>query len=379
MRNILRLPPLLISLLATGVLLLAIRMVGVPVPEVVENRRLAELPSAVGLLRNFGTWRSGVDAWLADRFPARQHLIGALNYLRYKLGYSGTSRVIVGRDGWLFYDDGSHLSQVRPGNLSNADVDAWVRELKARSELLRASGIPYLVLAAPVKESLYRERVPAYLTASGTTTVEMLAAGVAAAGLDNYVDLHAPLRRAKTAGVPVYSPHDTHWSGEGAYAAYVELMRALAARDVEARVLPRSAFHAPAPGSMPVPQDLAFMLGVSSFIRPDYPQLIADAAPSRITWLGTGRDWTADRVIDTGASGPVLMLTGDSFTNAWLPLLERSFSRIVFSHHQSGFFRQDLIARFRPDAVVLEVIESGMRHAMPPLAVPADASPQARS
>ena len=379
MRKILRLPRLLTGVLATGMLLLAIRTVGVPAPEVVENRRLAELPPAAGLLRNFSAWRSGVDAWLADRFPARQHLIGALNYLRYKLGYSGISRVIVGRDDWLFYDDGSHLSQVRPASISNADVDAWVHELKARSELLRASGIPYLVLAAPVKESLYRERVPGYLTAPGTTTVEILAAGVSAAGLDNFVDLHAPLRRAKAAGVPIYSPHDTHWTGEGAYAGYVELMRALAARGVPVRVLPRSAFHAPAPGSMPVPQDLAFMLGVSSFIRPEYPLLVADAAPPRITWLGLGRDWTADRVIDTGASGPVLLLTGDSFTNAWLPLLERSFSRIVFSHHQNGFFRPDLIARFRPSAVVLEVIESGMRHAMPPLAMPADAAPQARS
>jgi alginate O-acetyltransferase complex protein AlgJ len=95
---------------------------------------------------------------------------------------------------------------------------------------------------------------------------------------------------------------------------------------------------------------------------------------SKVEFLTDTHDWTGDRVIDTGSAGPVLMLTGDSFSNPWLPLLEASFSRIVVSHHQNGFFRPDLIQRFHPDAVLLEVIESGFRHAMPPRvpAVPPD-------
>lgn len=370
---------LLASLLLLGAVLLAIRATGIPAPELVENRRLAELPPVRELLRNFGTWRAGVDAWITDQFPARRYLIGGLNFLRYKLGYSGTSRVVVGRQGWLFYDDGTHLGQVRPSTLSEGDVNAWVDELKARSELLRAAGIPYVVLAAPVKESLYRELVPGYLAAPGRTDAESLAAAADAAGLNSYLDLHAPLRAAKAAGVPIYSAYDTHWTGEGAYVGYAELVQRLATRGLPVQAQPRSTFHPPVPGGALVPQDMAFMLGIASFVRQDYPMLVGDAPAARIHWLGSARDWTADRVIDTGAQGPVLLLTGDSFSNAWLPLLERSFSRIVFSHHQNGFFRPDLIERFRPNAVVLEVIESGLRHAMPPRAAAASIALQARN
>jgi hypothetical protein len=37
------------------------------------------------------------------------------------------------------------------------------------------------------------------------------------------------------------------------------------------------------------------------------------------------------------------------------------FSRIILAHNQDGFWRPDLIARFKPDIVILEVLESGLR------------------
>lgn len=358
---------LLAALAATGALLMVFGWSGLPAPELVENRRLASWPEAGQLRRDFAGWRTGVDAWVTDNFPARRYLIGGLNYLRWRMGYSGTARVVVGRDGWLFYDDTTHLAQVRPSTLVSPELQAWVAELRARTELLRSQGTPYLVLAAPVKETLYRERVPRFLERPGPTNSESIAGAVRAAGLDNYLDLHPALAAARAAGASIYSPYDTHWTGEGAYVAYVEVVRAFARLGLPVKAQPRSAFRTLQPGEAPLPQDLAYMLGIASFVRQQYPQLApVDAPVPQVTWLGAGRDWTADRVIDTGASGPVLLMTGDSFSNPWLPLLQRSFSRIVFSHHQNGFFRRDLVERFHPDAVLLEVIESGIRHAMPP-------------
>jgi hypothetical protein len=148
-------------------------------------------------------------------------------------------------------------------------------------------------------------------------------------------------------------------------------MRGLAARGLSVAAKPRPFFADRSAPGVPVPQDLAYMLGIAHFVRQEYPQL-GFGHTSRVEYLTATRDWTGDRIIDTGSPGPVLMLTGDSFSNAWLPLFEASFSRIVFSHHQNGFFRPDLVERYRPDAVVLEVVESGIRHAMPPR-VPASA------
>ena len=57
-------------------------------------------------------------------------------------------------------------------------------------------------------------------------------------------------------------------------------------------------------------------------------------------------------------------MTRDSYSNELLPFLYPHFSRIVLSHDQDGFWRPDLIDRFKPDIVVLEVVEPGLHVAM---------------
>jgi hypothetical protein len=99
---------------------------------------------------------------------------------------------------------------------------------------------------------------------------------------------------------------------------------------------------------------------------------------SRITYLTARHDWTAPHVIDTGQAGkPVLLMTMDSFSNALVPLLYPHFSRIVLAHNQEGAWREDLIERFHPNVVVLEVVESGLIPVMNP-APPVSADAQAR-
>ena len=112
------------------------------------------------------------------------------------------------------------------------------------------------------------------------------------------------------------------------------------------------------------PRNLALMLGVGGLVDVNYPELgdpAADAA-LQIQFLDPARhDWTGLRVIDTGQAGkPVLLMTLDSYSNAFLPLLFGHFSRIVTVHVDQGPWRPDLIARFNPDIVATEVLESGL-------------------
>ena len=160
-----------------------------------------------------------------------------------------------------------------------------------------------------------------------------------------------------------FSRHDTHWTGYGAYAGYVGLMQRLHARGLADAPLPLSAFQRVPPVGKG-PRDLALMLGVSSFVRLDYPHF--DDRPgtltAKTTYLTARQDWTAPQVIDTDRSGkPVLMMTRDSFSNELLPFLLPHFSRIVLAHNQDGFWRPDLVERFKPNIVLLEVIEPGLR------------------
>jgi hypothetical protein len=178
--------------------------------------------------------------------------------------------------------------------------------------------------------------------------------------------LHPAVAAATRAGEKTYSLHDTHWTGYGAYAGYAALVGRLHALGLTDAPLPLSAFQKVGLGRRG-PRDLALMLGVSSFVDLDFPHFdnLPGEAKIDVTYLGPKTDWTAPQVIDTRNPGkPVLLMTRDSFSNELLPFLYPHFSRIVLAHNQDGFWRPDLIDRFKPDLVLLEVIEPGLRVGM---------------
>lgn len=334
-------------------------------PVLVENRVLAAFPVAPKSIPDLDRFRVELDAYAADHLPSRKFLIAGLNYVRYIAGYSGTRRVVVGGDGWLFYDNDSHLSQLRPSTLTDAEKAAWVATLERRTRQLAAKGIQYVVVSGPVKESLYPDLLPRWLRGrGGPSDADALVEAATHAGVDSVVDVRPPLIEARSLGVPIYSPFDTHWTGNGAFYAYQALMKRFDSAGISVRAHPRSYFVESDLG-LARPEDLAHMLGISSLVKQRYVSLDdPDKLSEKVEYLTPARDWTADRIVDTGKSGPVLMLTGDSFSTALLPLLSGHFSKVIFSHHEHGFFREDLIERFKPDVVVLEVIESGFRYAM---------------
>src|SRR5690606_8338757 len=110
-----------------------------------------------------------------------------------------------------------------------------------------------------------------------------------------------------------------------------------------------------------VPHDLAKMLGIGRGIVPVHPTAVTypmhDLARTR--FLTEGTDWWHTQVIETDAHNELtLLLIRDSFTIEMLPFLKAHFKSIVLTHSQFGFVRPDLVDQFKPDVVVIEVIES---------------------
>ncbi|TZF91228.1 alginate O-acetyltransferase AlgX-related protein [Cognatilysobacter lacus] len=342
---------------------------GLPAPELRENRELAPLPQWVPTRAGLGAYRKGMDAYVADNFPARPYLIEAVNYVRYRLGYSGSRTVVVGRRGWLFFDDGTHLDHLRPSRLELAQAEAWVEKLRARSAFVHAGGAHFLVFVPPVKERVYPELAPRWAAAPGVSDAELLA-NLAAARQAGDVLLPLPALRAARASQPyIYSPYDTHWSGYGAHVGYMQLMRSLARSGLSDAALPLAAFRQRAvdDSTATTPQDMALMLGISGLIDQHYPQVepIAPVPKPVERFLTDRQDGYGDRVLYTGNVGePVLLLSGDSFSWQLAPFLYPHFSKIVLSHTIRGFFRLDLIQRHKPNFVVLEVLERQVRNAM---------------
>ena len=331
---------------------------------------LAEKPAWPKQPRDFKAFRKAADAYVADHFPIRPHLIGLLNLVRMDAGVSGSSRVIVGRDGWLFYDDDSHLGAARNDPpMPAAQTRAWLATLAGRTEAVRAEGAAYLVVSPPVKEVIYPDEAPAWFGRPApdrsAVTLPRLARTT---GAGEVLYLGPQIATATRSGQKTYSRHDTHWTGYGAYAGYVGLMGKLKAMGVtQEEPWPQSKFQKIELTGVLRPRDLALMLGVSSFVKLDYPHLRDPAAERKIhtTYLAARKDWTAPQVVDTGEIGkPVLLMTRDSFSNEMLPFLYPHFSRIILTHIQDGFWRPDMMARYRPDVVVLEILEPGLGFAV---------------
>lgn len=342
------------------------RVPAIPRPQILENRDLAPAPGVPRGLADLTTLPTRMDAYVADHVPARQHLIAALNYMRYRLGYSATEKVVVGRDGWLFYDDGRQSSRQPVPPMGPVEAAAWVEAFAKRTASLQARGIAYVALVPPLKEALYPEVAPPRLLEDPRVRDAGILAPLARqAGLTNLLWLRPAMHRARAQEPRLYSPYDTHWTGLGAYLGYRELMAALVDEGVGAP-LPRGAFHTLDLPSSEQPRDLALMSGIAGYIRQDYPQLEA-RSPIRpqITYLTARQDWASDRVIETGSAGkPVLVVTGDSFTNELLPFLYPHFSRIVFAHNETLHYRPDLIEAYAPDVVLLLVHEPNLRLAV---------------
>lgn len=341
-----------------------------PRPDLREGRKLAPLPQ---LSAGLADLRKQTDAYVADNFPARRHLIALLNYARFRLGVSGSDKVLIGREGWLFYNDGSLLASARGvSRLSETEARAQLMNLQGRAEHLQARGAAYLVVSAPVQEVMYPEFGPRWFRPDPTRYSRAVASLADQAMPGRLLHLEPALTAAKAAGVTTFSRHDTHWTGDGAYAGYAAIMQALRAQGLQEATRPLSDFRAN--DTHPKrPRDLARMIGIASFVPIRYRSYEDPAAVRwKTTWLRDGRrDFTAPQVIDTGATGkPVLLLQRDSFSNALLPFLTGHFSRVVLTHIDDGFWRPDLIEQFRPDFVILEVQEAGLGAVLRPAPPP---------
>jgi hypothetical protein len=342
-----------------------------PKPDFQENRVLAAAPALPRHLADIHAFRKAGDAYVADRFPGRAYLISYLNRLRMMVGVSGSERVIVGRQGWLFYDDGTHLGAARNDPpMSGPDLRAWLTAFAGRTENLRARGIAYVMVVAPAKEIIYPQFAPGWLHGlDPNRPTQLLPRLVRQANLGEVIDLTPALAAAARNGPPLYSLHDTHWNGQGAYVGYAALMTRLHALGLTEGPLPESAFVMipGGPGSSAQPRDLAKMLGVGDKVSIDYPHIINPPGETALkrTFLTDKTDWTSPQELDTGQVGkPTLLLLRDSFSNEMLPLLLPHFSRIILAHNQDGTWRPDLVDRFKPDLVIGETIEHGLRVSM---------------
>lgn len=306
-----------------------------------EKRKRAELPklelaTVTGYPRKF-------DAWFNDRFGFRGLLIRTHNHLKVKaLGISPVPGVIVGSDGWLYYNadkagDGVSIRDHRGlVAFTPKQLETSVAVLEKQKAWLDERGIAFAVVVCPNKETIYPEHLPRSLAPVGPTTrLDQLMDRMRRHPELPVVDPRPALLETKGTH-PVYYLTDTHWNNLGGFVAYREIMRVLERQRPELAPLGLEDFDVeelPWAGG----GDLAVMITMKGHAN----DIRLELRPKPEATVGRPKLGTA-------------LVFGDSFLWGFHPYLERHFGKVEV---REGSFSYEEIEKVRPDVVIVEVVE----------------------
>jgi hypothetical protein len=338
-----------------------------PQVTIIGNRMLAPPPHWMGFAK-LRELAKATDAYIDDHFGLRSRLVRLNSLARYHLGVSSTPKVVIGKDGWLFYAAEKIMEQHTGENVfTPEELERWVAVMTANRDWLARRGIAFAIMIAPDKNTIYPEKLPAYPRPPGRTTrADQLAERLRRTDLV-LVDPRQALSEAKAQHPKAYYEGDSHWSQRGAFIAYRLLMERLqAAVPAAAAAAPEDYDIAP---NQPAPADLAALLALEHDLAYTAERWTRRATHQvRTTTRNPTPPWGWPvRFVETDLKDrPRLLAFADSFTDYVLgpSFLYETFRDPVFTHHNGGTFDFRLVDEVKPDVVVVEFAERYL--ALPP-------------
>jgi len=353
---------LILLMCATPLALLAL---GVNSPNL-EKRVLSGIPSLMSPTGSLNShYMTDLDNFIADHFPLRTALISGWHGFNISiLGQSGNSRVVLGRDHWLFFAE-TVRSYMGYDLLSPTEYARLDRILRLQAEYLASRGVAFLFTVAPNKSTVYPGLMPSRYT--NRTAANALAELPANVGIDDYVNLRDLLRSAAmmnedASASPLYMKTDSHWNNQGALLACSRLLEAAGAKIDHQLVTPyQSADMQERPdwqGDLAVmlfpsgpPQDVQQYYNVSQTYRYAKPIKSLEDLLIQTRKGSAGPD-------DSSATTSLLMFR-DSFANALIPMLSEAFDTATYSRGVP--YDYGLLDAADADLVLIEIAERNLR------------------
>jgi hypothetical protein len=320
-----------------------------------EYRTLAPMPSWPLTVRALAEFPSGFGLYFNDHFGFRRPLIRVQALVKVRwLGESVSPQVIVGKDGWLFFNANYEQSLSQSGSdrlFTSEQLARWQQALEVRHDWLAQRGIRYLFVIAPEKQSIYPEYLPAGTPSHQKSRLDQLVTYLKENSQLEILDLRPPLLEAKRTR-RVYLKTDTHWNTMGALVACQAIVRKLANDFPEMKPLQESdcvtstiTFST---------GDLGRMLGLSgSFVEEVEdlqlrdPGFVVQTEPNGTppTRVSNHRDHHLPR----------LLAFCDSFSGRLSQFLSQYFSRAVY--RRQFYFDPGQVELEQPQVVMQEIVE----------------------
>lgn len=284
---------------------------------------------------------SDAAAWVGDHFFLRQELITLDNRLTAAvMQTSGAEDVVLGRNGWLYYD--STMDNYTGQNLmTQRELYSAATNLELMASFCQEQGKQFLFVIAPNKNALYGENMPDTGISDPRKDAENLHRELTSRQVA-YVDLFALFDAQEK---PLYFAHDSHWNSKGAALAADAINGAFGS--------PSQYFSDPFAAAVPHQGDLYEMLYPAG---QDPEQDPVYGGKLNFTYAGAATKPDSITIKTEGSGKGSLLAYRDSFGNLLYPYLADSFSSACFSRST----RYDLT---KPgDFVLIELVERNLRY-----------------
>lgn len=336
-----------------------------------ENREFYEAP-IVGQTP-YTEFPDKFEQFYNDRIPFRNQLISLINGIGY-FAFKDTTgnQVMIGKDGWLFIEDpmqGNAKANYLGEDLMNEDELRTLADNLLRNEqILKDSGIEFVIFVSPNKSRVYPEYMPEYM---GGPAEEYQLKQI----LD-YLRENTDLRivydfddimvgkdklKGKRAGeldvenpdIHVYNKVDTHWNNVGAYIGAAALLEELG---ISVPDITELSIEPIANSS----SDLGGMLHLRNyFIDTEENYKVSGYDMHDVNEI----EFDNNDVLSYTSAAPddrTVYICRDSFGLAMAPYVGANFQKVYFKHQ--NYYSADNLKEVNPDVFVLETVERAARY-----------------
>lgn len=330
-----------------------------------EQRNMAVKPVFSPLLTDFKTFVNDYESYINDNFIFRTKLVRLNNIIMYKLfKTSGTDRVIMGKNGWLFYADENVLNNYRGiDSFTKEELEHIKADLEQRKRWLEQNGIKFYVTVAPNKHTIYYDKLPNYLVKiNNESRLDQLINYLNKNSDIRIIDLRPALFKAKV-HEKIYYTNDTHWNNLAGYYGYREIIDDIKKDFPGIKPLEKERLVINTQNNA-YSGDLSVMLSMPDIIKDDVYDIKIKNSAVKAKQIDANQFPAPERFVYNENMNSdnefKLLMFRDSFTTALVPYLSENFrnSLYIWDNH----FNADIIKREKPDIVVLEVVERSLHN-----------------
>ena len=337
----------------------------------------AEMPKLITDGRISDGFGDDFETWFSKRFAFRGKVVDLFSQLKETVFATGNDQVIVGEDGFLFFDD-TMDSFLRENPLTDDELADIAAALTNLNDYASERGAHLLFVCAPNKNTIYPEKMMSSMQEGEEKRIDQIYDYLAANTTVKTIDVRDALFAEKEANpnADLYYPLDTHWNNYGGFIAYQSIM------DTVLKDFPTAVKHTADEYQVDYFdshfKDCAYYLGYYDLMKSESPvYTMISGKTGKVAWHdGSGEFgqfvhayidpetgyqescYNMGYVNEYAPDAPSLYIIRDSFFMAMSTFLRDSFSKVT-STWRTDFPTQSILKE-DPDILIFECVEAQM-------------------